>query len=175
MNRTTVYLVGRPKDLNNTMSLCHDGVRITLPNYTEVFAEPPARESISGDQAIFALQVAEDRLHTQKETSREHRQGRDVTRLWDGPRNARNLPQNRVAALISVYDETIPTKLPPEKDIRRLQQANEDLLAMVGDLKAGGVAAIKRVILASSEEDIKAMPYIGDENVEHLRNWAAEE
>jgi len=181
-----VYLVGRPKDLNNVMSLSSRGVRISLPNYTKVHAEPPDPKDIPADQAIFALDVEESRLHTQVE-SRNRQGGNEVTRLWEGPTNMRNLPQLKIGCIITLHEGSGPSVETRDaaKTIQDLQRANDELLDQYGALRrdfqelrdnrgAPDADALKTVINQTPASVLESMPHIGPETVEHLKSWAGE-
>jgi len=189
MSFETAYLVGRPKDLNSTMSLNLHGILIVLPNYTEVQLDPPDLEDLPGDQAVFRLRVHEEKLRVKEETDRTGR--RTVARLWEGPENRRDLPQLKVSAFISLAGSAAADQTPidPEKsdlvDSEKIRQANEDLMAKVGDLttklnevesalQSPSVAFIKDVVRHAPDEVLEALPHIGPETIDNLRSWSAE-
>src|SRR6056297_602348 len=166
MDMRIVYLRGRDRDLNSTMSIKNGKVLFQLSNYAQVLAEPPAE--IQRDESVYALAIPKDQVVELNET------GTPILRVWSGPKNNRTYTQHKVQAEIYPIENPVVAFDPQEggglsaaerQELEQLRQSSDDLLAKYGELKARH----EQLVAIADARDVSALKaFINEADLEVL-------
>jgi hypothetical protein len=132
-NRKRVYVCGRNQDMNLGLAAYNGRILIQIPNYTQVFFEKPT--PVHTNEFVYAVLAPADKV---KECVERGAGGEVTVRLWDGPRESRGLPQNKVQCVIASLDGTGDEAVAIlRRELEIQKRVNDDLLAKISELKRG--------------------------------------
>lgn len=82
-----LYVALKPGEINGNLQALDGRLLVILPNYTELFPEPP--KPTDGVSMVFAVEADEAELAIQSDG------GRDRWYLWRGDKHSRSRPQDK--------------------------------------------------------------------------------
>jgi hypothetical protein len=177
-----MFIAGSNRDFAGAVAIYNGSFLLHIANYTEVSQHPV--EVTRPDMFGFALMVEQDKVVEMAEA------GRQVFRLWEGPKVNRSMPHAKVRVeafpLISPYPEKPEQVVEVESQVAELKAKIDDLWgkievqemdkaglkAQITDLHVVDVKTIARMCLEASDEVLESLPHIGPTHRVHLQAWA---